>query len=396
MTQVETIAGGFVLCSVAFSVYAYLGYPALLWALGLVTRRRLEGIREDVQWPLVSITACVYNEEHQIDGLIKSLLALDYPKDRIQILIISDASTDRTDEIVRGYADQGVDLLRLGERGGKTKAENAAVRHLRGEIVINTDASIRVASNAIKPLVATFADPEVGLASGRDVSVSAGEKGGNFGESSYVGYEMAIRDLETRVSGIVGASGCFYAIRPKLHRTLVPESLSRDFAAALHTREQGFRAVSVPGAVSQVPRTSSLHQEYRRKVRTITRGMETLYFKKALLNPFRFGLFSWMLLSHKVFRWLVPWAAFAGLLGVAILSASQGWARVVLAGSVLFLGLAWIGWRRGEDPRLPKIFAVPAFLVAGNLAVVHATKRVLRGDRNPVWEPTRRKAVDAS
>src|SRR5207249_1884865 len=129
--------------------------------------------------------------------------------------------------------DRGVELLRLPERRGKTAAENAARAHLRGTIIVNTDASVRIALQALKPLVAAFADPTVGVASGRDVSVARVGAEANAGESTYVGYEMWVRDLETRVSGIVGASGCLYAIRAELHRQLVPEDLSRDFGAAL-------------------------------------------------------------------------------------------------------------------------------------------------------------------
>ena len=228
----------------------------MLWVIGRLSPKRVGGQADEVEWPTVSFSVPAFNEETQIEGLIRSLLALDYPEDRRQILIVSDASTDRTDEIVKGFADEGVELLRLTERGGKTKAEKAAAEYLTGDIVINTDASIRIASDAIKPLIAVFRDATIGCASGRDVSVGSEEEAANVGESGYVGYEMAIRDLETRVSGIVGASGCFYAIRAHLHRLPLPESLSRDFAAALHTREHGFRAVSVSEALCYVPSTT--------------------------------------------------------------------------------------------------------------------------------------------
>src|SRR5690606_27846349 len=127
--------------------------------------------------------------------------------------------------------------------------------------------------------------------------------------SGYVGYEMWIRDLETRVAGIIGSSGCYYAIRPELHRLPLPEALSRDFSSALHAREHGYRAVSVPQATCAVPRGTSLKKEYRRKVRTITRGMQTLWYKRHLLDPVRYGSFAWMLWSHKICRWMLPWAA---------------------------------------------------------------------------------------
>src|SRR5690606_18334018 len=182
-------------------VYAYAGYPALLWLLQRTRRER--PVAEPEEWPRISITVPAYNEEAQIRGTIESLLRLDYPADRRQILIVSDASTDRTDDIVREYADRGVELLRMPERRGKGAAENAAAQRLTGEIIVNTDASIRIAPDALKPLIARFTDPRVGLASGRDVSVAHVEEDANRGESGYVGYEMWVRKLETRIDGIV-------------------------------------------------------------------------------------------------------------------------------------------------------------------------------------------------
>jgi len=377
--------------------YTYFGYPMVLGAL-----RRIMGggrvVRADVppEWPTVSISVPVYNEAHQIRGLLESLLALDYPKDLLQILVISDASSDGTDEIVRTYGDQGVELHRVEGRGGKTRAEAAGALLLRGEIVLNTDASIRIDPHSVKPLIAAFADPEVGLASGRDVSVDPEETQGNVGESGYVGYEMSIRDLETRVGGIVGASGCFYAIRRALHQIPLPDHLSRDFASALLTREAGFRAVSVPRAICYVPRTTSLRKEFRRKVRTIARGMDTLWHKRVLLNPFRFGSFSWMLFSHKVCRWALPWLGAMGILSLGFLAPTHAWALILALLALGMLVVAWLGWLRADHPRQFRVFSVPAYLVLGNLAALVAFLRVLGGDRNATWEPTRRKTVDSS
>lgn len=376
--------------------YAYLGYPLLLWIWGRLRPSGKASGAEGVVWPPITISVPVYNEEHQMEDLIRSLLDLDYPRDRLQLLIVSDASTDGTDQIAESYQDQGIQFVRIPERGGKTKAENFAASHLTGDIIVNTDASIRIRAGALKPLISALVDPAVGLASGRDISVGSSKDGGNTGESGYVGYEMKIRDLETRVSGIVGASGCFYAIRSHLHRLPLPDALSRDFAAALHTREHGFRAVSVPEAVCLVPRTGSLRQEYRRKVRTITRGMATLSYKKKLLNPFAYGAFSWMLFSHKLCRWALPWFAAAAFFSLAILAPRSPAALALVAAGVLFLALAIVGWALGDRAEQPKIFSIPGFLLFGNLAAMHAFLRRLRGVGDPLWEPTRRSGSEAA
>ena len=403
-----TAALWIVALALALLLYTYAGYPLLLWIAGLVRGRTGDGdLASDGDWPLVSISIAAYNEEAQIRELVKSLLAIDYPRDRLQILITSDGSTDATDAIVGEYADQGIELLRMPERSGKTRAENAASERLRGEIIVNTDASTRILPRSLKPLIAAMRDPTVGCASGRDVSVSgaalapsgaSGAAEANVGESGYVGYEMAVRDLETHVSGIIGASGCFYAIRADLHRLPLPGTLSRDFAAALKAEEHGYRAVSVSAATCLVPRGSSLRKEYRRKVRTIARGMRTLWHKRALLNPLRHPVFAWMLLSHKVSRWALPWAAGAALVALAVLSVTAPrlvWPRVLLGLAVVVLALGAAGWILADRPRLPRILSAPAFLLAGNVAAAHALVRVLAGGEDALWEPTRREVVRA-
>jgi len=380
--------------ALGFCLYTYLGYPTLLKLVGSL-RRAPRRTAPPAEWPTISITIPVHNEAEVIAGTLERILELDYPAERRQILVVSDASSDGTDKIVSGLADRGVELLRLPERRGKTAAENAARAHLRGTIIVNTDASVRIALQALKPLVAAFADPTVGVASGRDVSVARVGAEANAGESTYVGYEMWVRDLETRVSGIVGASGCLYAVRAELHRQLVPEDLSRDFGAALLARRRGYRAVSVPEAICFVPRGASLRQEYRRKVRTMARGLRTLWWLRGLLDPLRWGRFAWMLASHKLCRWVVPWAllgAVAALAGLAT-GEGRGWSRGVLAGLAVVAGLGAAGWWWPEGKRPPRLLALAAYLFAGNVAALHAWLLALQGGRTAVWEPTRRGAV---
>lgn len=370
------------------AVYAYVGYPLVLWVLTL--GRRPEPPKPPGEWPLISISLPAYNEQDSVGVALDHVLATDYPADRRQVLVVSDASTDGTDAVVAGYSDRGVELLRLEERVGKTGAENAALPHLRGDIIINTDASVWIDRTALRHLVARFEDPRVGVASGRDVSVASVARPANVGESRYVNYEMWVRRLETAVGGIVGASGCFYAIRRELHQNLVPGALSRDFATAMIARENGFSAVSVDEAVCYVPRTGSMQREYRRKVRTMARGLDTLIYKRALLNPIRYGLFAWKLFSHKLCRWLVPLLALPALAGLAVLATTTGWVRVLLISAALTLGIAWVGWRSPPDRPPSRPVALVTFVVVGHVAAIVAWYKALRGELNPIWEPTRR------
>jgi cellulose synthase/poly-beta-1,6-N-acetylglucosamine synthase-like glycosyltransferase len=374
---------------VALALYAYAGYPLMLRLLA-AGRPGPRPLPDPAEWPFISIALPAYNEERSIGRTLEALLALDYPPDRRQILVISDASTDGTDQVVREFAHRGVELVRLPHRSGKTAAENAAALHLRGEIVVNTDATIRIPPPSLKPLIRAFQDPTIGVASGRDVSVGQADGGTNRGESGYVGYEMWIRRLETRVGSIVGASGCFYAIRRQLVSDLFPEALSRDFAAPLTARQAGYRTVSVDEAVCYVPRTPSLPSEFRRKVRTMARGLETLWYKRALANPLVYGRFSWMLLSHKLCRWLVHLTLPLALVGLAVLAMVQPTALALLVAVLLVGALGSTALRWPEGRPMPHPVALCGFVVAVNLAALLAWSRALRGERNPIWEPTRR------
>ena len=376
--------------------YAYAAYPSILWVLTR-GRRDSHGTEEpgdgtSLDWPAVSISLPAFNEAESIARTLDRLLALDYPADRRQIVVVSDASTDGTDDIVQSYSARGVELVRLEERRGKTAAEAAAIPRLTGDVVVNTDATISIPPGSLKPLIRAFADPTVGVASGRDVSVSSLDAGSNRPESGYVGYEMWVRSLETRFGSIVGASGCFYAIRRHLHHPAFPESLSRDFASCVIAREQGFRSVSVDQAVCYVPRAGSLDAEYRRKARTMARGLSTLWYKRSLLNPFRYGRFAWMLASHKLIRWLV-WLAWPGaLVGLALLTLAWPALWPLFVAVMVVLGAGWVGWaisrERGRGP--PGFLALPAYAVAGAAAGFSAWMLALGGRRIAIWEPTRR------
>jgi cellulose synthase/poly-beta-1,6-N-acetylglucosamine synthase-like glycosyltransferase len=379
-----------IMAPIAMIGVAYVGYPLLLALVSLFRRRRPQ-LSDPAEWPTISLTVPAYNAQASIRRTLESLLRLSYPADRRQIVVISDASTDDTDAIARSYASRGVELVRLPERRGKTAAENAAGTIVRGDIVVNIDATVRVPPESLKKLVRVFHDSTVGVASGRDVSTSDDGMQSTRGESGYVGFEMWVRSLETRLDSIVGASGCFYGIRRLLYDAHFPEHLSRDFASALIAKENGLRAVSVNDAVCEVPRTPSLRLEVQRKTRTMARGLETLWYKRHLMNPFRYGGFAFMLIGHKLCRWLVYPLLPAAVVGLVLLSFDSrvGAGLLAVAGIVIALGVAGMRWREG---RTPAVLAVPGFILAANLAGVLAWIRVLRHEASSIWEPTRRPA----
>ena len=376
---------------VVTALYAYLIYPAILWA---VTRRHSTGkprVRAD-DWPSVTITVPVYNAVASIRSTLQFLLELDYPKERLQLLVLSDASTDGTDDVVREFADKGVELLRAPSRRGKTAAENSAVAVAKGEIIVNVDATIAVPPGSLKHLIRVFDDQTVGVASGRDVSVGATDLHATRGESGYTSYEMWVRDLETHAGSIVGASGCFYGIRRRIRVSPLPPGLSWDFASTLVAREQGYRSVSVADAVCIVPRTAEIKFEFRRKGRTMARGLSTLFHFGRLMNPVRYGSFAVMLISHKLLRWTPYLVVPPALLALGLLASQSTFAALLLGTVVagLLTGAAVI--RSGKGIQF-KPLALAGFVVAalgaGFLAWCHA----LRGVPMVTWEPTRRPTV---
>jgi glycosyltransferase involved in cell wall biosynthesis len=373
---------------IVVALYAYLAYPAIIWAFTR-TRPRGEAMVQGGDWPTVTITVPVYNGVSSIRSTLERLLELDYPRERLQLLVLSDASNDGTDEVAREFAAKGIELIRAPSRRGKTAAENAAVTLARGDIIVNVDATVVVPVGSLKRLIRVFDDPMVGVASGHDVSVGSADKRDAGAESGYTRYEMWVRDLETRAGTIVGASGCFYGIRRLIRVSALPAGLSWDFASTLMARHQGYRSVSVPDAVCIVPRTAEIRFELRRKARTMARGLSTLFYFRELMNPFSYGRFALMLISHKLLRWvpylLAPLAVFA----LALLGSQSRVAAVLFAAVVVCLltGSAVIFYGRpiAFRPLALAGFAMAVFS-AGFLAWIDA----LRGTRMAIWDPTPR------
>jgi glycosyltransferase involved in cell wall biosynthesis len=373
------------------ALYAYLGYPMLLW-VAAKTRRNSVPAAPTAEWPHVTITVPVYNAASSIRSTLDGILDLDYERDKLQVLVISDGSTDDTDEIVRSLRSRGVELLRLPERRGKTVAENTALAAARGQILVNVDSTILLTPMSLKRLVRVFDDPTIGVASGRDVSTGEAGREGTRAESDYVGYEMWIRDLETQLGSIVGASGCFYGARRCIHAKPLPPELSWDFASALNARLQGYRSVSVNDAICIVPRAREIRSELTRKVRTMARGLGTLFYFRELMNPFTYGGFAFMLVSHKLLRWLPYLLAPVAYAALCYLAVESVGARVILGIASAGLVAGVVGIRRG-DSGLPKPLALAGFLVAVCSAGFLAWMAAFRNSQLAMWEPTRRPEV---
>ena len=369
----------------AVVVYVYAGYPLLLVVLsGLGARRP---VRKADTEPSVTLIVSAFNEASVIADKIRNSLALDYPREKIEIVVISDASDDGTDEIVGQFAAQGVRLLRMNDRGGKTLGLNAGVRSAKGEIVVFSDANAMYLPDAIRKMARNFADPEVGAVVGESTYADA-EGGAQKSESLYWKYETGIKRLETQIGSTVGGDGAIYAIRRSLYRDMRADALS-DFVNPMQIVQAGYRCIYEPEAQSIEEAAEGFEKEFRRKVRIVNRAWRAMWSMTSLLNPLRYGFFSFELVSHKVLRWLVPLFLVALLLVNAALLDS-GWIySLALAAQVAFYLLALAGYAARRSSRMPALLSIPYYFCLVNVASARGILDAFRGKTYTTWTTVR-------
>jgi len=368
-------------CALGLIVYAYAGYPCALMALAW---RRTRPVKKRPVTPRVSFIIAAHNEERHIAGKIENTLAQDYPAGLVEIIVASDCSTDRTDDIVRSYAPH-VSLVRAPERKGKEAAQRLAVQTALGDILIFSDAATALPAGAVSTIVQNFADPTVGCVSSVDRFIDA--DGVLSGEGVYVRYEMWLRMLESRVNTLIGLSGSFFAARREVCGQWSADHQS-DFSMLLKAVQMKFRGVLALESVGYYRNIADDRREFQRKVRTVMRGMTVLAAHAGMLNPFRYGLFSWQLASHKVCRWLVPFAMIAAAVSNLFLLAHSSVYRASLLIQSGFYVAAFGGWWTRAS-----ILRIPMFLLVANAGVFTAWLRCLRGDRVESWTPSERRGT---
>ncbi len=330
----------------------------------------------------MSIIIPVHNEARRLEQKIANTKALDYPADRLELLLVSDGSTDDTAALIQTQLGLGPSLIELPVRRGKAAALNAGLSRASGAIVVFTDASIMLEAGALRAIVQPFADRRVGCVSGEDRIAQAD------GEGLYGRYELLLRRLESNVHSIVGASGAFYAQRRDLCAPFT-EGMAPDFLSVLRTVQKGYRALSEPSAVGAMSSVKDPKQEFDRKVRTLLRGMTTLFAHTSLLNPFRYGLFAFALWSHKVLRWTAPLFLLAALLApLAQLDRPLfAGALVVEVGFYSIAAAMCLGLGNLERTALGR---VAFYFTSANAAILVAWYRYITGVRQELWTPSHR------
>ncbi|MCA1612929.1 MAG: glycosyltransferase family 2 protein [Acidobacteria bacterium] len=375
--------------SVAALCYTYVGYPLLL---EVVSRLRTRPVRRGACAPTVSVIITAYNEERDLAAKLENTLALDYPQDKLEVIVASDCSSDRTDEIARSFAARGVRLHRQAERRGKTAAQNAAVEISRGEIALFSDATTLYRPDVLRVMMPDFADPQVGCVAGRLVYVDPTDSTVGAGARSYWGYETFLKERESRIVSLIGVSGCLYAVRRSAYVPLYEEACS-DFIIATKMVEQGLRAVYQPGAVCTEETNRRADKELRMRVRVIAQTFTDLWRHRPLLNPLRGGFYSVQLLSHKVMRYAAPVFLAACLASSAALAPRSVFYLLVFAGQVLFYAAALVSWALQTVGVHNRLLALPQYFVLANLASLVGFYKFARGERYASWEPIREPAA---
>jgi len=381
-------------------LYTYFGYPVLIYLLAKILHKP-----ETYQTykPSVTLLIAAYNEESVIEEKIRNSLAIDYPKELFQVLIITDGSADKTPEITKRYTNRGLQLLHQPERRGKMAAINRALPHATGEIIVFSDANNHYQADTILNLVRPFADPEVGATTGAK-SIAKGDGSLGASEGLYWKYESFIKKQESRSGSCTSAAGEVLAIRKNLYSPPPDHVINDDFYIAMHVIRKGYRLIYVPAARSSERVSPSARDEITRRTRINAGRFQAIAMAKDFL-PFNRPLLVWQILSHKFLRPLVPFAmigaALFNVMAVLFPPATNGLLILSRPYSLLFLGLqivfyllAWLGRKagdRGEQSKLQRFFYIPTFLTNSNLAALMGFFRYLRGGQSHLWERIQRR-----
>jgi cellulose synthase/poly-beta-1,6-N-acetylglucosamine synthase-like glycosyltransferase len=373
------------LAAMAMIAFSYAGYPALMFALSLILKRP---VRRDDITPRVSVIIAAYNEERDIEAKLKNTLWLDYPRDRMEIIVASDCSTDQTDEIVRSFGAQGVILRQQPERFGKTVAQNRAVKISSGEILVFSDATTMYKRDAIRKIVRNFADPEVGCVAGQLIYANSSSSAVGDGCRSYWGYEKFLKHCESQVGSLIGVSGCLYAVRRICHARLASDMID-DFVIATEIHLLGLRTVYEPEAIAVEDANRRARDEFRMRVRVIKQTLSALHRYRHTLNPFRHKMYAFQMIAHKALRYAVPFLLIAAFIASGWGSGSVVWLRFAFIGQLALYGAAIAGFVRERRKLKLGLLAIPYYFALANAASLVAFWKALRGDAYVTWEPIR-------
>ena len=375
-------------------LYVYLGYTLLLLLLRFLKRLFLKKafFYSNSFEPDVTIVIAAYNEKALVDEKVRNLRALNYPKEKLKFLWVTDGSNDGSPELLQTYSDMTV--LHEDARNGKIGALHRAMKQVNTSLVIFCDANNFLSPQTIQSIVNLFAEPDVGCVAGeKRIEKLIKDKAVGAGEGFYWHYESLIKRLESKVNSTVGAAGEIFAIRSKLFEEVEADTLLDDFVISLRIAQKGYKIKYAPQAIAVETSSASIDDELKRKIRIAAGCMQTIPRLLPLLNPFQYGFFSIQYWSHKVLRWtLVPFAMMVLLpLNFYLVWQEQQSVYVVfLYLQLVFYFFAASGWLLRKNSVKLKWLFLPYYLVVMNYALVLGFFRYLKGKQSVNWEKAKR------
>ena len=387
----ETIPEILFWTSATLIFYAYAGYVILAYLLARFASRPVT--LPEGSLPRVTLLISAFNERAVMGEKLENALALDYPQERFEVLVVSDCSDDGTDEIVREFAPRAVRLIRQAERLGKSSGLNLGVLQASGEILVFSDANAMYEPDALHQLVRHFADPRVGYVVGSArYRMGVEQSPSAESEGLYWKLETWLKQKESEFGSVVGGDGAIYAIRRELFTPLRPTDIN-DLLNPLQIIARGYRGAYEPDAVCYEEAGDSFEKEFRRKVRIISRSLNALRRAPRVLLPWTQPRHWFALVSHKLLRWLAPVFLFLLFFATAALWKSPIY-RLMLVLQMVFYALAGIGWvmaRRSGD-RTSRILYLPYYFCLVNLASLLGIGKFLTGSLSPTWQTIRQES----
>jgi len=376
------------LLSLVIILYVYAGYPIILQLLSILLKTK-SSRQDEMLVPDVALIISCYNEVDVVKEKIENSLAIDYPKDKLQIIIVSDGSDDGTDEIAQQYATQGIVLIRQEGRLGKTSAINMAMEKLTTDVVVFSDANAMYEPDAIKKLVRNFADETVGYVVGAALYTDGKTNAAAASEDIYWRYEMKLKTLESKLHSVVGGDGAIYAIRRNLFIELDAKDIN-DFVNPLQIVAQGYRGIFDHEANCLEETAGDFSKEAKRKQRIVNRSFRGLMKVKEVMNPFKFGFFSFEVISHKLLRWLIPVFIVCFAFGSLFLSYENILTfQIITLLGIVFLWLAQIGLLKSRNTHSSPIFFIPYYFLMVNYYSLLGVITAIAGNIQVTWSTPR-------
>ena len=380
-------------------VYTYIGYALIVFVLLKIKKIFFPNrfIKTDNSYePEVCLFVTAYNEKDYVRQKVENSFSLDYPKEKIQYLWVTDGSDDGTPELLKQY--ENMEVYHLQERKGKMHAMNRGIKFVKAPIIIFSDTNTILGNQSIREIVTKFSNKNTGCVAGekriveKETDAAAGS-----GEGLYWKFESWLKNMDADLNSAVGAVGELFAIRTELFEDVETDTLLDDFIISLRIAQKGYHIAYTPNAFAEETASLNVREELKRKIRIAAGGIQTIFRLKSLLNPFKYGLLSWQYFSHKVLRWtLAPFSLFLLLILNLVIVARQGvWFDLHFFSGFLYVQLfcyllALIGWYVENKKIRCKILFAPYYFVSINYASIRGIIRYFKGKQSVNWEKSKR------